>query len=181
MIPKQLPLNLFILISLLLSSCQKDQKPTSYFTVKDASDITEKMPVYYLGVEVGEVVSLQLNKDYSVKVSFELDSLNPLSEETYAYISRGAGLLGSKRVALSKGGGKQIPIGSEIKFESKDVKSDSEIGRTVVKGVSLLFAGEQIRTLRIELDSLKGSLDSSQIDSITGKIEHLTEYLESKK
>lgn len=171
----------FLAVTLIISSCQKDHKPTSYFTVKDASDITEKMPVYYLGIEVGEVVSLELNKDYSVKVSFQLDSLNPLSEDTYAYITRGSGLLGSKRVVLSKGGGKQIPVGSKIKFESKDVKSDSEIGSNIVKGISLLFAGEQIRTLRVELDSLKGSLDSSQIDSISGKIEHLTEYLESKK
>lgn len=166
---------------LVISSCQQEQKPTSYFTLKDASYITEKMPVYYLGIEVGEVVSLELNNDYSVKVSFVLDSINPLSEETYAYISRGAGLLGSKRIVLSKGGGKQIPIGSEIKFETKDVKSDSEIGSNVIKGVSMLFAGEQIRSLRLELDSLKGSLDSSQIDSITSKVEHLTDYLESKK
>lgn len=144
---------LLLIIVIFMLSCESDE-PMSYIIVKDATGIYDGTEVFYSGVKVGKVKGLELVEPEGVKVSIKLDSTNVLTERTFAFITRGASLISSRRIVLSEGGGALIPVGGEIEFRL----SKNEVSKEITETLSSIMISSQIQKMRSEIDSLKSEI-----------------------
>ena len=96
---------------------EKQYKVTAVFS--DATGLSPNTDVQMLGIDVGEVQTIELTDDYKARVVLSIDEDVDVPEDTIASVKT-QGLLGERYVYLSPGGLPPIPKdGSGRLFETQ--------------------------------------------------------------
>ena len=97
----------------------------------ETGDLNVRAPVVIAGVHVGEVKSIELDKNFRARVEMDLDSTLKLPTDTSAAIVT-AGMLGDRYIELQPGGEEQyLKSGDQIAFTESAVILERLIGQVV--------------------------------------------------